>query len=69
MNTFFAKLEQQTGLCEPYHLAQKMGIPLTDPSREMVRRSRSASPRSARSSWPTPTRRSPPAACTATRAR
>jgi membrane peptidoglycan carboxypeptidase len=36
VNTFFAKLELQTGLCEPYHLAQKMGIPLTDPATEMV---------------------------------
>jgi membrane peptidoglycan carboxypeptidase len=36
VNPFFAKLELQTGLCEPYHLAQKMGIPLNDPSREMV---------------------------------
>jgi len=36
VNTFFAKLELQTGLCEPYHLAQKMGIPLHDPAREMV---------------------------------
>jgi membrane peptidoglycan carboxypeptidase len=36
VNTFFAKLELQTGLCEPYHLAQKMGIPLHDPARYMV---------------------------------
>jgi membrane peptidoglycan carboxypeptidase len=36
VNPFFAKLELQTGLCEPYHLAKKMGIPLNDPSREMV---------------------------------
>ncbi|HEX4472934.1 MAG TPA: penicillin-binding protein [Nocardioides sp.] len=36
VNTFFAKLELQTGLCEPYHLAQKMGIPLDDPATEMV---------------------------------
>ncbi|HET9841715.1 MAG TPA: transglycosylase domain-containing protein [Nocardioides sp.] len=36
VNTFFAKLELQTGLCEPYHLAQKMGIPLHDKAREMV---------------------------------
>jgi membrane peptidoglycan carboxypeptidase len=36
VNTFFAQLELQTGLCEPYHLAQKMGIPLDDPSTEMV---------------------------------
>jgi membrane peptidoglycan carboxypeptidase len=36
VNPFFAKLELQTGLCEPYHLAQKMGIPLHDPATEMV---------------------------------
>jgi membrane peptidoglycan carboxypeptidase len=36
VNTFFAKLELQTGLCEPYHLAQAMGIGLDDPSTEMV---------------------------------
>jgi membrane peptidoglycan carboxypeptidase len=36
VNTFFAKLELQTGLCEPYHLAQRLGLPLHDPSREMV---------------------------------
>jgi membrane peptidoglycan carboxypeptidase len=36
VNTYFAKLELQTGLCEPYHLAQKMGIPLHDPAKYMV---------------------------------
>jgi membrane peptidoglycan carboxypeptidase len=36
VNPFFAKLELQTGLCEPYHLAQKMGINLHDPATEMV---------------------------------
>jgi membrane peptidoglycan carboxypeptidase len=36
VNTFFAQLELHTGLCEPYHLAQKMGIPLNDPATEMV---------------------------------
>src|SRR3569623_2560927 len=36
VNTYFAMLELSTGLCEPYRLAQKMGIPLTDPAREMV---------------------------------
>ena len=71
VNTFFAQLELQTGLCEPYHLAQEMGIDArpTRATRAWCRRSPSASPPSARSSWPTPTRRSPPAACTATRAR
>ncbi len=36
VNTFFAQLELQTGLCEPYKLAKAMGITLNDPSREMV---------------------------------
>jgi membrane peptidoglycan carboxypeptidase len=36
VNTFFAKLELQTGLCEPYRLAQRMGIPLNDPATQMV---------------------------------
>jgi membrane peptidoglycan carboxypeptidase len=36
VNTFFAKLELQTGLCTPYHLAKKMGIPLNDPATQMV---------------------------------
>src|SRR4051794_31067422 len=36
VNTFFAKLELQTGLCEPYKLAQQMGIGLDDPATEMV---------------------------------
>ncbi len=36
MNTFFAQLELQTGLCEPYRLAKAMGISLDDPADEMV---------------------------------
>ena len=36
VNTFFAKLELQTGLCEPYRLAKAMGIGLNDPATEMV---------------------------------
>ncbi|HET7431708.1 MAG TPA: penicillin-binding protein [Nocardioides sp.] len=36
VNTFFAQLELQTGLCTPYHLAQAMGIGLDDPPTEMV---------------------------------
>ncbi len=36
VNTFFAQLELQTGLCEPYKLAKAMGINLTDPDTEMV---------------------------------
>lgn len=36
VNTFFAQLEMQTGLCEPYELAKQMGIQLTDRDTEMV---------------------------------
>jgi membrane peptidoglycan carboxypeptidase len=36
VNTFYAKLELQTGLCEPYRLAKAMGINLDDPATEMV---------------------------------
>lgn len=36
VNTFFAQLEQKTGLCEPYKLAKSMGILLTDKQTEMV---------------------------------
>jgi membrane peptidoglycan carboxypeptidase len=32
VNTFFAQLEQRTGLCEPYTLAKKMGVELTQPT-------------------------------------
>lgn len=36
VNTFYAQLEQRTGLCRPYNLAKEMGIELTDPARERV---------------------------------
>lgn len=37
VNTFFVQLEQRTGLCEPFTLAQKMGITqLDDPDTQMV---------------------------------
>ncbi|MBC7277310.1 transglycosylase domain-containing protein [Nocardioides sp.] len=36
VNTFYAQLEQITGLCAPYKMAQKMGIQLTDPKDERV---------------------------------
>ncbi len=36
VNTFYAQLEVRTGLCEPYRLARKMGIPLTDPASQQV---------------------------------
>jgi len=36
VNTFFAQLEEITGLCKPYKLAKEMGVQLTDPSSERV---------------------------------
>jgi membrane peptidoglycan carboxypeptidase len=36
VNTFYAQLEQRTGLCEPYKLAREMGIELTNPDTERV---------------------------------
>jgi membrane peptidoglycan carboxypeptidase len=36
VNTFFAQLEQRTGLCEPYQLAKSMGVELDDPASERV---------------------------------
>lgn len=36
VNTFFAQLEQRTGLCEPFNLARAMGVRLTDPRTERV---------------------------------
>jgi len=36
VNTFYAQLEQRTGLCRPYELARAMGIPLTDPATQQV---------------------------------
>ena len=36
VNTFFAQLEEITGLCNPYKLARSMGVELTDPKRERV---------------------------------
>lgn len=35
VNTYFVQLEQKTGLCQPFHLAQKMGVELTNPANEM----------------------------------
>ena len=43
VNTFFAQLEQRTGLCEPVSLARQMGVD-GRPSPDVSRRSRSASP-------------------------
>jgi membrane peptidoglycan carboxypeptidase len=34
VNTYFMQLEQATGVCKPYELAQKMGVRLTDPQSE-----------------------------------
>jgi membrane peptidoglycan carboxypeptidase len=36
VNTFFAKLELQTGLCRPFRLARQLGIRLTDPANQQV---------------------------------
>ncbi len=36
VNTFYAQLELRTGLCEPYRLAQRMGIALGDPDRQQI---------------------------------
>jgi membrane peptidoglycan carboxypeptidase len=36
INTFFAELERRTGLCEPYKLAERLGIKIGDPDRFMV---------------------------------
>jgi membrane peptidoglycan carboxypeptidase len=36
VNTFFAALEKETGLCEPYNLARRLGVRLTNPTNEMV---------------------------------
>ncbi len=36
VNTFYAQLERITGLCEPYKLAKRMGVELTDPATERV---------------------------------
>ena len=32
INTFFAQLEQKTGICEPFELAKEMGVRLTKPT-------------------------------------
>lgn len=36
VNTYFAQLERQTGLCEPYALAKAMGVDLDDPAHERL---------------------------------
>ena len=36
VNTFFAQLELRTGLCQPFRLAQSVGISLDDPDTQMV---------------------------------
>ncbi|HEU4512916.1 MAG TPA: transglycosylase domain-containing protein [Nocardioidaceae bacterium] len=36
VNTFFARLELRTGLCQPYRLARQMGIDLDDPASQQV---------------------------------
>lgn len=32
VNTYFAQLEQETGICEPFRLAKEMGVDLTSPA-------------------------------------
>ena len=32
VNTYFAQLEQKTGVCDPFNLAKSMGVYLTDPN-------------------------------------
>ena len=36
VNTYFAQLERETGLCQPYAIAKSMGVELTDPATERV---------------------------------
>ncbi|MFT4081719.1 MAG: transglycosylase domain-containing protein [Nocardioides sp.] len=36
VNTYFAQVEEMTGLCKPYKLAQAMGVQLSDPVSERV---------------------------------
>lgn len=36
VNTFYAQLELRTGLCEPFRLAERMGIELNDPDRQQI---------------------------------
>ena len=67
VNTFFAQLETQTGMCEPLQLAEDMGVKV--PLARRCRRGSSASPTATPSSWPRPTPPSRPAASTATPAR
>ena len=76
VNTFYAQLEQMTGLCEPYRAGQGDGHRAHEPDRRQSATARAGPvlhPRrrrtSARSRWPRPTRPSPAAACTATPAR
>ena len=63
VNTFFAQLEQRTGLCKPVSLARQMGVDVPEPGLPAVhaRRLRHQPADDGRA----PTRPSPPAACTA----
>ena len=36
VNTFYAQLEERTGLCKPFQLARSMGVDLTNPAHERV---------------------------------
>ena len=39
VNTYYMQLEEQTGVCAPYELAQQMGVSLTDPGATPARQS------------------------------
>ena len=69
VNTFYLQLEELTGVCAPWELANQMGVKLTDPAgRALPVLHPGHRRRLARSRWPRPTPPSPPAACTARRA-
>jgi membrane peptidoglycan carboxypeptidase len=36
VNTYYAQLEEKTGICKPYALARAMGVNLTDPTNQRV---------------------------------
>ena len=73
VNTYFAQLELDVGMCPTIKMAEKLGVKLGTRDRDWStttstsRPSPSAPSRSARCRWPRRTRPSPPAASTATR--
>ena len=68
VNTYFAQLERDAGLCNAVQTAESMGIKVPRSATRSAR-SPSASPTSARSTWPPRTPCRPRAACTASRSR